>query len=149
MGRKTNHQKRYEHSGRPEKIDAIVLQKLEDAFSNAFPDAEACLYAGIAPATLYNYQLKNPEFLEKKKALKLTPNMKARRTIIAALGNAPDAWRWIEKKDHEFMPASKVEHSGVVGVAGIPEELSEEEKTIFTKLREARRKRIEQKSDNL
>ncbi len=102
--------------GRPEKIDATVLQKLEDAFSNGFPDREACLYAGIAPGTLYNYQLKHPEFIERKEALKLTPNLKARRAIVDALGDPNHAWKWLEKKDPELKPTTKIEHAGQIGV---------------------------------
>lgn len=131
--------------GRPRKIDATVLQKLEDAFSNALPDDEACLYAGIAPATLYNYQKRNPKFIERKEALKLTPNIAARKTIVATLADVKVAQWWLEKKDPAMRPVSKVEHT--VEVTDLTQKMSEEEKIALTTLRAARRKRIEAESD--
>jgi len=114
---------------------------------NAFPDVEACCYAGISPAAFYKYQSENPEFVERKEALKKRPNMKARETIVKALENTPDAWKWLEKKDPEFKPVSKVEHAGLIEVAGAEIERSPEEKELLNKLQEERRKRIETNSD--
>lgn len=56
--------------GRPSVFDETTLQKLEEAFSNDATDVQACFLANISPASLYNYQKENPEFLERKKALK-------------------------------------------------------------------------------
>lgn len=127
--------------GRPLKITKEVLQKLEDAFSNAFPDAEACLYAGISPGTLYNYQLKHPEFLERKETLKLSPNLVARKTIVGALSDVNQAWKWIEKKDPEMRPITKVEHSGKIQT----EDLTPKDPAVIEAIKvynETRRKQI-------
>lgn len=115
-----SHGKSKKKRGRPTKLTADVLQKLEDAFSNALTDEEACLYAGIAPRTLYDYQTRNPKFLQRKQALRLTPNIAARKTIVNALGDPNHAWRWIEKKDPEMRPTSKIEHSGKIQVEEAP-----------------------------
>lgn len=131
--------------GRPQKIDKTVLQKLEDAFSNALPDVEACLYANINPATLYRYQQRNPKFCDRKEALKLTPNIAARKSIVNNLGDVRVAQWWLEKKDQDFKPTSKVEHT--IEVKDITQDMSEEEKTALSALRLARRKRIELESD--
>lgn len=139
----------YCQCGRPPKIDANVLQKLEDAFSNAFPDREACFYAGISPTTLYNYQEQNPEFVERKEALKLSPNLSARKTIVNSITDPNHAWRWLEKKDPEFKPTSKVEHSGSIDVADLTENMSDKEKVALLALRAARRERIEAESKKL
>jgi len=145
MARPTNHQRRYKNVGRKLKIDATILQKLEDAFSNALPDSEACFYAGIAPATLYNYQKRNPEFIERKEALKLTPNIAARKTVVSTLNDVRIAQWWLEKKDPEMKPASKIEH--FVEVIDSPDiEMSEDELAAFEALRTARRKRIEKQA---
>ena len=48
--------------GRPTIMTPQVLQKLELAFSYGCTDDEACFFADIAPATLYNYQKEYPEF---------------------------------------------------------------------------------------
>lgn len=58
MGRLTNHRKRYMNSGRPTKFTPEVLNKLEQGFMYSFSDEEACLYAGVSPKALYNYQKK-------------------------------------------------------------------------------------------
>lgn len=60
--------------------DGKTLQKMEEAFSWGCSDAEACLYAEIAPATLYNYCKKHPEFLERKEQLKRNPLLLARHS---------------------------------------------------------------------
>jgi len=135
----------YCECGRPPVITKEVLQKLEDAFSNSLPDKEACLYAGISPGTLYNYQLQNPEFVERKEQLKLTPNLAARKTIVNALGDINTAKWWMEKRDPEFGNKVKVEHTGEIGVTDVTAQMSEEEKAALATLRAARRKRIENK----
>ncbi len=135
--------------GRPKKITKDALQKLEDAFSNALPDEEACLYAGISPRTLYNYQTRNPKFLQRKEALKLTPNIAARKTIVATLGDVRVAQWWLEKKDPSMKPTSKIEHAGSVQVTDLTQNMSEEEKAALATLSAARRKRIEAESDKL
>lgn len=132
--------------GRPTIMDATMLQKLEDAFTNAFSDEQACAYANISPSTLYNYQRENPEFVKRKEALKLRPDIKAKQTVVGSLGNTGDAWRWLERRDPEFKPVSKVEHGGAIEVADVSVDLSDEEKQAISALRIARRKRIEQQA---
>jgi len=89
--------------GRPPVIDDIVLQKLELAFAIDCSDEEACAYADISPATLYNYQNKNPEFLERKRQLAQKPILKARQTVVQKLGdsysNAMDYLKRKKKKE--------------------------------------------------
>ena len=80
--------------GRPAAITPDVLQKLEDAFANSFSDKEACFYAGISTQTLYNFQKKYPEYVERKEALKLSPNMVAKRELVSNIkGNLDQAHR--------------------------------------------------------
>jgi len=90
-----------------------VLLKLEDAFSISATDKEACFYAGISPTTLYSYQEKNPEFAERKEALKNKPNLKARQTIVQQLDDVRVAEWWLEKKrPDEFGQRQRLEHFG-------------------------------------
>ena len=90
-----------------------VLLKLEDAFSISATDKEACFYAGISPTTLYSYQEKNPEFTERKEALKNKPNLKARQTIVQQLDDVRVAEWWLEKKrPDEFGYRQRLEHTG-------------------------------------
>ncbi|MFA6314970.1 MAG: hypothetical protein WC648_01190 [Candidatus Paceibacterota bacterium] len=71
--------------GRPKIIDEIIIEKLELAFSMDATDDEACFYADISPATLYNYQKDNPVFLERKNQLKQNPVLLARKTVVAKI----------------------------------------------------------------
>ena len=56
--------------GRPTIITPEIIAKLEQAFSLGCSDLEACIYADIGKTALYDYQEKNPEFTERKEALK-------------------------------------------------------------------------------
>ena len=75
--------------GRPTVMTEDVLQKLEYAFMRGLSDVEACVYADICPATLYNYCNDNPDFLERKAVLKEHTKAQAKLNVAEA----------IEKKD--------------------------------------------------
>jgi hypothetical protein len=141
--------KKRNKGGRPEKIDKDVLTKLEDAFTNAFSDEQACAYAGISTTTLFRYETKRPQFRSRKAMLKKRPDIKAKQTVVSNLGNPSDAWRWLERRDPEFKPTSKLEHAGSIEVADLTVNMSPEEKTALAALSAARRKRIEAESAKL
>jgi hypothetical protein len=91
-----------------------LLGKLEQAFLMGCTDVEACLYADINPSTLYLYQEKHPEFIERKETLKQNPIMKARQVILGALDEADlnTAHRVVDRKEGSKV---KQEISGVDG----------------------------------
>lgn len=94
----------------------------------AFSDREACLYAGISPATLYNYGADNPGFLERKEQLKLSPNMHAKKAIVEAIskGDLNRAQWWaVHRMGEEFAPKTKTEHSGSIETTGGKEQVHE------------------------
>ena len=86
--------------GRPVAITNSVLQKLEMAFKIGATDREACITAEIAPQTLYNYQARNPHFLEQKEGWKTSLVLTARMVIVRHLerGDKDVAMRYLEKK---------------------------------------------------
>ncbi len=135
--------------GRPSKMTKDVLTKLEDAFTNAFSDEQACSYAGISIMALFRYETKHPQFRERKAMLKKRPDIRAKQTIVSNLGNPSDAWRWLERRDPEFKPTSKLEHAGTIEVADLTANMSDEEKVALATLSAARRKRIEAESDKI
>lgn len=141
--------KKRNKGGRPKKIDKTVVSKLEDSFTNGFSDEQACAYVGISRTTLFRYESKRPEFRNRKAMLKLRPDIRAKLTVVASLGNPNDAWRWLERRDPDFKPISKIEHSGNIVVADITSNMSEEEKVALALLTAARRKRIETESDKI
>lgn len=100
--------------GRPPLINDAVLQKLESVFAIGGTDKEACFYADISPATLYNYQNEHPEFVERKEALKEQPILKARQTVVKALDQPTNAqWYLTRKAKIEF--AERIEKTGAGG----------------------------------
>jgi hypothetical protein len=47
----------------------ITVKKTEEAFALSSSDEEACIYVGICKQTLYIFQEKNQEFLDRKDLL--------------------------------------------------------------------------------
>jgi len=91
--------------GRPIAMTEETLQKLREGFLMGYSDEEACLYAEISPATLYNYQKDNPEYIEQKEQWKTNPILKAKKVIDEALDKKDrDTARWYleRKKKKEF-----------------------------------------------
>ena len=68
--------------------------------------------ANISHQTLYDYQNRHPEFVERKEALKETPVLQARQTIIDNLKNPNIATWYLErKKKDEFTPKHEIENT--------------------------------------
>ena len=86
--------------GRPPVIDELTLQKLNYAFSIGASDREACNHAGICPATLYNYQKKNPEFLEQKECLKQSIVLRAREALAEQLRSNNE---WVKNTTAKYL----------------------------------------------
>lgn len=85
--------------GRPTVMTKEVLEKLREAFLLGCTDLEACLYANIHAATLYNYQKETPGFLEEKERLKEAPILLARKSVVNALSLNPDlSLKYLERK---------------------------------------------------
>ena len=91
-----------------------TLSKLESVFAIGGTDKEACFYAGISPQSLYKYQEENPDYVERKEALKEQPMLKARQTIVKALDTPAHAqWYASRKAKNEF--AERIEKTGADG----------------------------------
>lgn len=84
--------------GRPTVMTKDTLQKLRQAFLMGFNDEESCAYANIAPQTLYNYQEKNPDFLEYKEVWKQNPILKAKAVLYNSLSKTDTAQWYLERK---------------------------------------------------
>lgn len=99
-------------AGRPTKMTAETIKKLEDAFLLGCTDLEACFAADISHETLYAYCRANPEFSDRKEALKQNPVHKARSVILNALdeGDVATAHKLIDRKE-----GSKVAVTGADG----------------------------------
>jgi len=86
-------------AGRPSVINPETLRKLEEAFALGCTDNEACCYADIGKTALYEYQIKNPKFTERKETLKQRPVLLARSELVKGLkGNPELALKYLERK---------------------------------------------------
>lgn len=103
--------------GRPTKLTPEAIKKLEEVFAIGGTDQEACFYADISHQALYNYQLKHPEFVERKEALKEKPVLKARQTVVKALEDPNHAKWFLEKKKRKEFGADPDTVINLNGVA--------------------------------
>lgn len=91
--------------GRPTVITAEIIAKLEQAFSYGATDKEACFIAGIGDRTLYDYCQANPEFSQRKEALKDLVKYQARVNIGNAINEGDKSlsqWYLERKAKDEF-----------------------------------------------
>jgi hypothetical protein len=104
--------------GRPTVMTDETIGKLEEAFALGCTDKEACLFAGISVDSLYKHQRENPEFIKRKEALKETPVLQARTTVVRAVKENPTmAFQYLERKRRdEFGPHQKVDIKGDVTI---------------------------------
>lgn len=122
--------------GRPVKIDDTVLQKLEVAFCHGMTDHEACLFAGISPQTLYNYQKKHSDFIDRKETLKKAVTMRARLNISDAISDGDvDVSKWyLERKcrDEFGKDPSVVVNADSIGVSTVADDIKDYLKTMLS-----------------
>jgi hypothetical protein len=87
--------------GRASVFNESTLQKLEQVFSLGGNDQEACEYSNISPSSLYNYQVKHPEFLERKQLLKTKLILRARQAVVNSLDIPEIAFKYLKCKCRE------------------------------------------------
>lgn len=136
----------YCECGRPTKMHDETLKKLKEAFSYGMSDVKSCAYAGITVQTLWNHQQDNPKFFEEKQRLKELPSIKAHQTVVGVLNDPQHAWRYLEKKDDEFKPAAKIEHTIKEETIDDVGEMTEQELQALEVIRQGRRDRIKNKT---
>ena len=111
-----------EDVGRPTLMTPETVNKLEQAFSLGATDLEACFYAGISKQTLYNYQAKYPEFVDRKEALKDKLVLKARQVVASAMesGDKQTAQWYLERKKKDEFSVKTVNDVQPLGKDGLP-----------------------------
>jgi len=111
--------KKKSNAGRPTVMTEQTVEKLLYAFSCSYTDQEACLYAWINKATLYNYCEKNPWFIDQKEALKKQPNMLAKNNWLSKIkdGDYTASKDWLERKaKDEFSLKQELEQTGDLNI---------------------------------
>lgn len=103
--------------GRPRKITNTVLRKLEEGFLKGLSDRECCIYADIAPSTLYDYCKEHPDFSERKEVLKENVAARAKINIADQIENGDvslSAWYLERKCRDEFSLKQEVQMNAKV-----------------------------------
>lgn len=103
--------------GRPTVMTDDTIDKLQQSWAMGCSDLEACCYAGVSAAALYNYQKAHPDFVDRKAVLKERMVLKAREVVHKALQEGDkDMAKWYleRKKKDEF--STKVENGGTPAV---------------------------------
>ena len=90
--------------GRPTVMTPEVLASVKEAYLMGCSTQEASAFADIGFRTLYDYIDVNPEFSQKVEAWKLSPFLKAKRTIIDSLDDTKNAQWYLERRAKEFKP---------------------------------------------
>jgi len=90
--------------GKPTVMTPEVLSNLKEAYLMGCSTSEAAAFTDISQTTLYEYLTKNPEYAEKVEAWKLSPFLKAKRTIIDSLDDTKNAQWYLERRAKEFKP---------------------------------------------
>ena len=105
--------------GRPEVMTDLAISKLEEAYLNDATDVEACFVAGVSLGSLYNYQRENPDFIERKQALKDSVKYRAKKNLVEAITNEekPDkeTSKWFLERRAKEDFSQRNEHTGAEG----------------------------------
>lgn len=96
----------------PPCVTPEVLSKLEIAFSCGCPVTEACLVAGIARNTYYNFLKAKPEYEDRFQALRDKPVLEARKRIAEQIPEDTKTAQWYleRKRPDEFSTKAMVQH---------------------------------------
>lgn len=111
--------------GRPIVFDEKVVEKLEEAFAMDCTVSEACLFAGIDRKTYYNNVKQGDELFLRFEALRDTPILKARSTIVRGLERSSSDAQWYlsRKRKAEFSEKTEVEVSGKLTISSVLDEI--------------------------
>lgn len=110
--------------GRPTVMTKQTLAKLEMAFRMDCNEREACIFAGIDPATLYRYKQKNPDFCIEIDEWKESLPIMSRAVIaerISVHKSVEDSWAYLRtKRKGEFAEQKNLKvDTNVVSIADL------------------------------
>lgn len=111
--------------GRPTVMTADVIRKLDEAFANGATDLQACFYAGIGKSSLYDYEKLNPEYSERKAALKAELGLISKNVLAKSIrndGSVGDAKWYLERKEKNDF-SLRTENTGADGVDLFPKSI--------------------------
>lgn len=102
--------------GAPSKLTDENRLKIKQAAAYDATREEMAYLCNVSFQTIYNWFKEEPELLEEVERLRKKPVLQARKTIVEALKHDTKlALTYAERKlPLEFMPQSKIEHSGSI-----------------------------------
>ena len=80
------------------KEEKIILAKLEEVTALDASIPEVVFYADISQDSYYRYLKAHPKFASRLESLRNKPVLRARQTIVTALGDPNFAFKYVEKK---------------------------------------------------
>lgn len=103
---------------------ALMVKKLEEAFSIGATIKEACMYAGISRDTYYRWINNNPILKERFDLMAEKPILSARQSVVKAIPYNPElALKYLERKrKSEF--SLRQEMTGADGKELMPSEIT-------------------------
>lgn len=102
-------------AGRPPEFTEAVRLEMEKIAGLDGSIEEMAYQTGFAVSTIYRWLQEKPELKERIDGLRQRMILKARISVDAGLSDPDRALRYLERKrPKEFMPSSKIEHSGTV-----------------------------------
>ena len=98
-------------AGRPSVMTKEVLAKLDELWTVGATVAEAAKYLEISEDSIYKHKRENPEYNKHIETLKGLTGLKAKINIKNGIqgGDKHDSKWYLERKDPEFKPSSKIE----------------------------------------
>jgi hypothetical protein len=111
-------------ASKPQKFKyAVMVRRLEEAFSVGASISEACGYAGISRDTYYRWTKNNKGLLERFESLIESPVLRAKQSVVGSFEKNPEiALKYLERKrKKEFSP--RMEMTGEDGQPLMPQEI--------------------------
>lgn len=106
--------------GRPtRRCPETVAAALAVAFSLGATVSGACAHAGIGRSTLYAWDVADPGFPDRLKALGAPQVLRALQTVSAHLDDPRMARWYLERRHPDFRRSGAVRHSGSVGAGAV------------------------------
>lgn len=106
--------KKKETRGRKTVWTPLLCQKIETGAAYDFNDSQLAEYAGISRETLYKKFREDPAFSDRIDSLRERPMLKAKESMVNALGDPNFALKYAERRaKKEF--AIRTEHTGPEG----------------------------------
>lgn len=118
------------HGRNPPALTPHQIGLLEEAYFWGASDLEACGHANVCKTDLYYWQEVNPEFAERKRTLKESIKLRAKRRVVESIddGDVSSSKWWLERQAKDEF-SIRTEQTGKNGEPAIKEVYIEKKET--------------------